>query len=363
MAKRKKEPEIRLPKIKQLPSGAWHTRVLIENRRVSITKDTYDECVAEYLALKNGVIEAKAAPGKRGKTLGDTLDKYIAARKGFKSPSTIYAYESYRKQRFQSMMAADVYTTTDEQWQAAIRREARSLSPKYIKNVWMLISAAIFEETGRRPRVTLPEKEHNEKPYLDPDQIPVFLQAIKGESIEIAALLELSSLRRSEMLALTWDKVDFKNEIIYVHGARVAGDGGKLVHKKQNKNDSPRRTVPIIEPLMEALKAVDNKEGYVVNLTGGWICTRINEICSANGLPKVGNHGLRHSFASLAYHLQMPKKIAMKIGGWADDETMHKIYTHVAQKDIAKMAQGFRNFFSSSPSANGKIGNKIGNEK
>jgi len=59
----------------------------------------------------------------------------------------------------------------------------------------------------------------------------------------------------------------------------------------------------------------------------------------------------------------MPKKIAMKIGGWADDETMHKIYTHVAQKDIAKMAQGFRNFFSSSPSANGKIGNKIGNEK
>ena len=33
MAKRKKEPEIRLPKIKQLPSGAWHTRVLIEDRR------------------------------------------------------------------------------------------------------------------------------------------------------------------------------------------------------------------------------------------------------------------------------------------------------------------------------------------
>lgn len=363
MAKRKKEPEIRLPKIKQLPSGAWHTRVLIENRRVSITKDTYDECVAEYLALKNGVIEAKAAPGKRGKTLGNALDKYIAARKGFKSPSTIYAYESYRKQRFQSMMAADVYTTTDEQWQAAIRREAKSLSPKYIKNVWMLISAAIFEETGRRPRVTLPEKEYNEKPFLDPDQIPVFVNAIKGEPIEIAALLELSSLRRSEMLALTWDNVDLENEIIYVRGARVAGDGGKLVHKKQNKNDSSRRVVPIIEPLMEALKLVDHREGYVVNLTGGWVGTRINEICSANGLPKVGNHGLRHSFASLAYHLQIPEKIAMEIGGWADDGTMHKIYTHLAQKDIAKRAQDFRNFFSSSPSANGKIGNRIGNEK
>lgn len=345
MAKRKKEPEIRLPKIKQLPSGAWRTRIYIDGRTVSITKPTYDECAAEYLAMKHGVIEAKTVPMKHGVPLGDALDKYISTRKGFKSPSTIYAYESYRKQRFQSMMAADVYTTTDEQWQAAIRREAKSLSPKYIKNVWMLISAAIFEETGRRPRVTLPEKEHNEKPHLDPDQIPVFLNAIKGDSIEIAALLELSSLRRSEMLALTWDKVDFKNEIIYVHGARVAGDGGKLVHKKQNKNDSSRRTIPIVAPLMEALKSVDHKEGYVVTLSGGWICTKINKICAANGLPKVGNHGLRHSFASLTYHLQIPEKIAMEIGGWADDGTMHKIYTHLAQKDIAKRAQDFRNFF------------------
>ena len=295
----------------------------------------------------------KKAPRKSGKPLGEALDKYIADRKGFKSPSTIYAYESYRKQRFQNMMRADVYTTTDDQWQAAIRREAKSLSPKYIKNVWMLISAAIFEETGRRPRVTLPEKEHNEKPFLDPEQIPVFVDAIKGDPIEIAALLELSSLRRSEMLALTWDNVDLENEIIYVHGARVAGDGGKLVHKKQNKNDSSRRTVPIIEPLAEALKAAPKKEGYVVTLTGGWIYKRINEICAANGLPKVGNHGLRHSFASLAYHLQIPEKIAMEIGGWADDGTMHKIYTHLAQKDIAKRAQDFRNFFSS---ANGKKG-------
>lgn len=54
MAKRKKEPEIRLPKIKQLPSGAWRTRIYIDGRTVSITKPTYDECAAEYLAMKHG---------------------------------------------------------------------------------------------------------------------------------------------------------------------------------------------------------------------------------------------------------------------------------------------------------------------
>ena len=183
MPKKKKQPEIKLPRIEQLPSSSWRTRIYMDGRTVSITKPSYDECVAEYLALKHGVIAAKNAPRKSGKLLGEVLDKYIADRKGFKSPSTIYAYESYRKQRFQSMMRADVYTTTDDQWQAAIRREAKSLSPKYIKNVWMLISAAIFEETGRRPRVTLPEKEYNEKPFLDPEQIPVFVNAILPDGV------------------------------------------------------------------------------------------------------------------------------------------------------------------------------------
>ena len=84
----------------------------------------------------------------------------------------------------------------------------------------------------------------------------------------------------------------------------------------------------------------------MVTLSGAWLYQRINEICAANGLPKVGNHGLRHSFASLAYHLQIPEKIAMEIGGWDDDGTMRKIYTHLAKDDIAKRSAEFANFFS-----------------
>lgn len=104
--------------------------------------------------------------------------------------------------------------------------------------------------------------------------------------------------------------------------------------------------IPVIPPLLEALKAADKTSEYVVPYNGSWLYQRINEICNANGLPLVGVHGLRHSFASLAYHLQIPEKIAMEIGGWSDDGTMRKIYTHLAQKDIADRAQDFRNFFA-----------------
>lgn len=361
--KKRKQPDIKLPKITILPSGSAFTRVVVNGERIAITKPTEEECIAEYVALKYGAKEAKKQPKTKKKTLEQAVSEYIENRREFRSPSTIYGYESYKNNAFQSMMKADVFTTTDLQWQAAIRKEMKAgHSPKYIKNAWMLMSAAIYETTHHRPEVMLPEKEVNEKPFLEPEQIDTFVAAIKGQGqVELAALMELSSLRRSEMLAVKPEHIDFKSGTIAVQGAKVAGEKGKLVHKKQNKNDTSRRTVPIIPPLREALESADLSGEYVITFTGGWICTRINEICRENGLPEVGNHGLRHSFASLAYHLQIPEKIAMEIGGWKDAGTMHGIYTHLAQKDIAKRSQDFSNYFD--PQKKVKNGNENGNGK
>ncbi len=343
----KKNVDLKIPNIIQLPSGAYSTKVMVNGVRITITKDTQEECAAEATAIKYGAKEAKRKEKTKSLSLSDALDSYIDARTGSASPSTIYAYTRYKANCFQNMMKTDVFTTTDEQWQAAIRREAKGKSPKYIANVWGLISAAILESTGKKPRVNLPAKEKNERPYLEPEQVKTFVEAIKGETVEIAALLALSSLRRSEIKALTWDCVNLEKKTIAVKSAMVyAGKDSGMVHKKQNKTSASSRVIPIIPPLEEALKISKQTEGYVVPYNGSWLYQRINEICSANGLPEVGVHGLRHSFASLAYHLQIPEKIAMEIGGWSDDGTMRKIYTHLAQKDIADRAQDFRNFFA-----------------
>ena len=59
MPKKKKEPEIKLPTVTQLPSGAYHARVQINGRRQSITADTEEECIAKWMALRHSVIEAE----------------------------------------------------------------------------------------------------------------------------------------------------------------------------------------------------------------------------------------------------------------------------------------------------------------
>lgn len=48
---------------------------------MSITKDTYEECVSEYLALKHGVMEAKKAPSRKSKTLKEAVAEYIDSRR------------------------------------------------------------------------------------------------------------------------------------------------------------------------------------------------------------------------------------------------------------------------------------------
>ena len=343
---KKEKKELSIPKITQR-GNAFTCQVMIEGVRHRITKDTYEECAAAAAAIKYRAMEAQKREQHGILRLEDAIDSYIDARRGSASPSTIYGYEGYKKNTFQSMMQVNIRTATNEQWQAAVKRESVGRSPKYIANAWGMIASAIEEATGSRPKVKLPAKEKNMRPFLEPDQVLQFVDALKGESIEIAALLALSSLRRSEIKALKWSSIDFERNAITVAGAAVyAGPEQGMVVKKQNKTSTSRRTVPLIPPLREALLTAERKSEFVVTFNGSYLYERINEICEREGLPLVGVHGLRHSFASLAYHLQIPTKITQEIGGWKDDGVMNRIYTHLAQKDIAARSKDFTNFFA-----------------
>ena len=163
------------------------------------------------------------------------------------------------------------------------------------------------------------------------------------------------------MLALTWENIDFANRAIYVRGAKVRGEDG-LKLKPQNKTKKSRRPVPMIPPLYDALTAAPKDTEFVVNAATCTLFNRINKICRENNLPEVGMHGLRHSFASLAYHMGIPEMMAADIGGWKDLGTMRKIYTHLAERDIAKRSKEFTDYFTPEAMKNRKIGNDTGNE-
>lgn len=343
MARKKKEPEVRLPAVTQLPSGNYRVRIMIDGKSHSIVKSTPEQCIAEYIALKHGIVEAKATATKQ--SLSKAIDNYIDARKNILSPATVRGYRTIQKHRFPGLMIQDVSSITADQCQRAVNLEAKTVSAKTLANSWGFVSSVISDATGHSLSVRLPQIIPAERPWLTPEQIPEFVKAVKGDVAEIPALLALSSLRRSEIVGLRWSDVDLAKGVIHVNGATVLGEDNKYVRKAETKNSTSRRTVPIIPPLREALNAVAHPGEMVVTCCPATIMNRINKVCRDTGLPEVGVHGLRHSFASLAYHLGWPEKVAMEIGGWADDRTMHKIYTHVSQKSVEEASASFAAFF------------------
>ncbi len=336
---------MKIPQATQLPSGAWRVRVYVNGKVTSITRQTEKEAIAEAMALKVGMKkEAKRAPADM--TLREAIDAYIDLREAALSPSTIRGYVYIRDHRFDSVMDRTINKTTDAMYQRAVNQQTRTHSPKTVKNAWCFVASVLKTIADREVDCALPQIVRNEHAFLDPDQIPIFLEALSGKKIEIPALLALHGLRASEVLDVTWNDIDLKKNLIHVRGSAVLDRDNQLVHKDTNKNTSSRRDVPIlIDQLSTAVTAADKSGEYVCTVKQTGLYNAINKVCTDAELPLVGTHGLRHSFASLCYHLNIPEQMTMALGGWSDPSTMKKIYTHLANRDKLSHADALRQFF------------------
>lgn len=352
---------MKVPNPRRLKCGTWFIQLRLGGESIPVSAATKKECIDRARLIKAehkaGVRVAKKEKDRpKPPTLSEAIDNYIEKKDGILSPSTICGYRVIQRRRLKSVMEKPVSDVSDGEWAKALNEEAKVFSAKTVKNTWGLIQVVLREEAGREPpKVKMPQVVPFDKKFLEPDQIPVFVKAAKGSKVEIPALLALSSLRKSEILALRWENVDLDRRIIKVRGAAVMDENSRLVQKKENKNATSNRNVPImIDELYEALSAVEEKSGLLVTCHPNTIYRQVNQVCEKNGLPKVGVHGLRHSFASLAYHLGVPERITMEIGGWADNQTMHKIYIHIARQDVSRYADKFKDYFSKAVAETGK---------
>lgn len=336
---------MKVPEARKLKSGTWFIQLRLNGISVPVTAATKTECQdaaalikAEYKAGKRTVSAKNKVP-----TLSAAIDAYIEKRQDTLSPSTITGYRRIQSGRFKDSMDKPIDQLTN--WQAICNREAKICSPKTLKNAYHFCRSVLKENGIEIPSVTLPTAIPKTREWLDPDQIKVLVESVKGTHEQLPVLFGLHSLRRSELLALEWKNVHLDKRTFDVKGALVKGEDGIFVRREANKNSTSTRTLPIMIPaLYDALSAVPKEDriGRVITINGNSVLYEVNKACRSAGLPEVGTHGLRHSFASLAYHLGMSERETMEIGGWADTNTMHKIYTHLAAKDklnaVNKMA-------------------------
>lgn len=331
--------EVRVP-VPTKRGNKYVAQVTVGGERVFVSGDNEDEYYAKARAAKSGLIEMKKAAPKL--TLGTAIDNYIKDNDAVLSPSTINAYKSYRKTRFKGYMSADVEQIN---YQRMVNDECKKVSPKTAHNAFRLVTASLKHASIPIPEVNLPQKHKTERPWLDYEQIELFCKVLYGKPYELGALLALNGLRRSELLHLTADDVDTEQGLIFVRGASVVGSNNKLVDKYTNKTHSSTRTVHIVIPRLNEL--LNGKTGRLVTTNPTTLYALVNKLCVKNKLPEVGVHGLRHSFASLAYHLKWSEATTMREGGWSNADTVHRVYTHLASQDANADIKRMQDFYGS----------------
>lgn len=335
---------MKLQKPVKLKSGAYRIRLQLGGKDVYVYGETEAQCRKEATLVKSEHLSGKVVQTKCRYTVTEAIDKYIADKPKL-SPSTVRGYKSIQCNLFQTAMPL---MADSVDWQKVI--DADEHSAKTIKNGWGFIVSVLKHIGITPPAVTLPQLVQSERPFLQPEQIQTFVDALRDQTCEIAALLGLHSLRRSEILDMTYGDVDLKNGQLHVRGAAVMDENSKIVHKAENKNAASTRTIPIMIPRLKELLKAESKthkaKDYIVTTHPSTLYHQVNTVCRRKGLPEIGIHGLRHSFVSLAYHLGWSELTTMKVAGYSDFNTMRKIYTHLADEDKKKNVSDMENFFS-----------------
>lgn len=201
---------------------------------------------------------------------------------------------------------------------------------------------------GMRPKMT----EHIGKFYTLAE-VEKLLACIKGDGAEFPVLMAaFYGLRRSEIMGLRWQAIDFENNLITVDHTVVQCicDGVAMtVEKDRTKNKSSCRSMPLVPQYRELLLRMKERQDNCRSLCGNcytesdyifvndlgvpykpnYVTQHFKLILQKNALRDIRFHDLRHTCASLLLKNGVPMKDIQEWLGHSDFNTTANIYAHL----------------------------------
>lgn len=266
----------------------------------------------------------------------------------------IYSYFSKLGVTLQDLKPYHIQNFYNELFKLGLKGNTVS---RYHTNIKASLKRAVKNdliETNPAEKVDKPKSEKFIGTFYTKSDFQKLFTAIKGTPIEIPVLLaSYYGLRRSEVLGLKWDAIDFEDKLIIIrHTVTQTKVNNKLqiVAKDKTKNKSSYRSLPLIPEIEEVLLKVKenqsedkkifkseykNNDGYIcVNQDGSllkpdFVSHKFHQILKANNLRNVRFHDLRHSCASLLLHNKIPMKDIQIWLGHSSYNTTADLYAHV----------------------------------
>ena len=196
--------------------------------------------------------------------------------------------------------------------------------------------------------VELPQNVRYESTFYTAAQLQDLFTALQGdELLPLVKITALYGLRRSELLGLQWDSIDFERKTMTIR--HTVSKVTEVVAKDKTKNASSRRTFPLTEEaeaifrrakeLEQQNRAAFGREyqenDYVFKWADGhpyspdYISHHFAKVLKRHGLPHIRFHELRHSCASMLINMGFTLKDVQEWLGHSDIKMTANVYSHL----------------------------------
>lgn len=187
----------------------------------------------------------------------------------------------------------------------------------------------------------------------------LFLKKTQNHRFHLAyRLMFLTGCRRSEILGLSWNDIDFLDKYFTVRQVLLIPDKIPII-KKRPKTSASLRSIPLPTNLIKALKEHrrdqekeaaaagsdwGNQQNNLVFVTKNGdpynpknFSQNIKKKIKRLGFnPKLHAHSTRHTFASNMLQMNVPIPDVKALGGWSSADVLLDIYAHTVQASHRK---------------------------
>ena len=167
-------------------------------------------------------------------------------------------------------------------------------------------------------------------------------ERVYGVNAYYVILIIYTGLRIGELMALTWNDIDFNNKTLSVNKSRAKGkiNGKTALYIKDPKSESGTRLIPLSDRAIYALQKIkecssSDTDLIVSNTSSESNITRtINRMLFRAGCEteKCGLHALRHTFGSLLLEKGVDLKTISYLLGHSDITVTANIYLHITRE-------------------------------
>ena len=196
--------------------------------------------------------------------------------------------------------------------------------------------------------VELPQNVRYESTFYNAKQLQDLFKAFQGdELLPLVKITALYGLRRSELLGLQWDSIDFERKTMTIR--HTVSKVTEVVAKDKTKNASSRRSFPLTaeaEAIFRRAKELEQQNraafgreyqenSYIFKWPDGhpyspdYISHHFAKVLKKQGLPHIRFHELRHSCASMLLDMGFTLKDVQEWLGHSDIKMTANIYAHL----------------------------------